>query len=138
MGSPTIVAVIALLAWAPVVLALFVLQPARRAAVVGSVAAWLILPPIGLDVSGLPPYTKATAATAGILAGTLIFEFNRLLAFRLRWFDLPMIVWSLCPFASSLSNDLGVYDGGLRRIVPDAAAGDRLVSPLPGREVVPD
>jgi hypothetical protein len=30
---------------------------------------------------------------------------------KLRWFDVPMLVWCLCPFASSLSNGLGLYDG---------------------------
>jgi len=106
-----IFAVIMILGWAPLVTVLFVLLPARRAMVVGSIAAWLLLPPIGLDFPGFPNYNKATAATAGILLGTLIFELNRLLAFRPRWFDLPMLLWSLCPFFSSISNDLGAYDG---------------------------
>jgi hypothetical protein len=25
--------------------------------------------------------------------------------------DIPMIIWCLCPICSSLSNDLGLYDG---------------------------
>jgi hypothetical protein len=33
------------------------------------------------------------------------------LAFRPRWFDLPMLGWCLCPIASSLDNGLGIYDG---------------------------
>jgi hypothetical protein len=36
---------------------------------------------------------------------------QRFLNFRLRWIDLPMLVICLCPWASSLSNDLGMYDG---------------------------
>jgi tetratricopeptide (TPR) repeat protein len=107
----TTFAVIMILGWAPLVTVLFVLLPARRAMMVGSIAAWLLLPPIGFDFPGLPNYNKATAATAGILLGTLIFELNRLLAFRPRWFDLPMLLWSLCPFFSSISNELGAYDG---------------------------
>ena len=110
-GAPNIFAVLAVLGWAPLVVLLFVLLPARRVVVVGAVAAWLLLPPMGLDFRGIPPYTKATAATAGILIGTVLFEFSRLLTFRLRWFDLPMIIWSMCPLASSISTDLGVYDG---------------------------
>ena len=70
---------------------------------------------------------KATAATAGILLGTLIFEPNRLLTFRLRWFDLPMLLWSLCPFVSSVSNE----SGDLRRIVRSAPANDVLVPAVP-------
>jgi hypothetical protein len=34
-----------------------------------------------------------------------------LLAFRPRLIDLPMLLWCLSPMASSLSNDLGAYDG---------------------------
>jgi tetratricopeptide (TPR) repeat protein len=106
-----ILALIAILGWAPLIVVLFALWPARRAVVVGSIAAWLILPPAQIDLPGLPDYSKTTAATAGILLGTLIFELHRLLAFRLRCLDLPMILWSLCPLISSLSNDLGLYDG---------------------------
>jgi tetratricopeptide (TPR) repeat protein len=109
-GAPNPLALIAILGWAPVVIVLFVLLPARRAVVVGSVTAWLFLPPMGLDLPGMPGYTKVTATTAGILLATLILEFGRLLNFRIRWFDVPMIIWSLCPALSSLSNDLGPYD----------------------------
>ena len=45
------------------------------------------------------------------MLGTLIFQPNRLLAFRPRWFDLPAVLWCFCPFISSLTNGLGVYDG---------------------------
>jgi len=108
---PNILALIAILGWAPLILVLFSLLPARRAVVVGSIASWLLLPSVGIDLPGIPEYSKTTAATTGILFATLFFESNRLLAFRLRWFDLPMILWSLCPFISSLTNDLGLYNG---------------------------
>lgn len=104
-------ALITLFGWIPVVLVLFALLPARRAMVAGSIGAWLLLPPIGIDLPGLPTYDKAVAATAGILLATVIFEPNRLAAFRLRWFDLPMLFWCLVPFCSSISNNLGLYDG---------------------------
>jgi len=110
-STPNIFAFIALFGAIPLTLVLFALLPARRAVVISSIGAWLFLPPASLDLPGLPDYTKATAATFGILLGTLVFESNRLLTFRLRWFDLPMLVWSLCPFASSISNELGIYDG---------------------------
>jgi len=104
-------AAIALFGWIPIVLLLFALLPARRAVVASSIAAWLLLPPTGIDLPGLPPYDKTVAATVGILLATVIFELNRLIAFRLRWFDLPMLLWCLCPLFSSISNDLGLYDG---------------------------
>ena len=47
----------------------------------------------------------------GILLGTLIFQPNRLLSFRFRWFDIPIFCWCLCPLVTSLQNGLGLYDG---------------------------
>ncbi len=104
-------AIISLFGWIPVVLMLFWLLPARRAMLAGSISAWLLLPPTGIDLPGLPVFDKAAAATVGILLATVIFEPNRLTSFRLRWFDLPIILWCLCPLWSSISNDLGLYDG---------------------------
>lgn len=106
-----IFAVIALLTWIPISAMLFLLLPAQRAVVTAAVAGWLLLPPTGILLPGFPNYTKTTAVSLGIFVGTLLFEFQRVLSFRLRWFDLPMLLWCLCPFASSITNDLGVYDG---------------------------
>jgi hypothetical protein len=64
-----------------------------------------------LLISGLPDYDKLTAIVLGILLGTLLFQPNRLLSLRPRWFDLPIICWCLCPLVSSLENGLGWYDG---------------------------
>jgi tetratricopeptide (TPR) repeat protein len=85
--------------------------PARRAVVIGMIGAWILLPPAVIPLAGLPDYNKAMAATSGIIIGTLIFEPNRLLNFRPRWFDVPALGWCFSPLASSLSNGLGVYDG---------------------------
>jgi len=110
-SAPNIFAFIALIGAIPLTLVLFALLPARRAMVISSIGAWLFLPPIGIDLPGFPDYGKATAATLGILLSTLVFESNRLLTFRLRWFDVPMLLWCLCPFVSSISSGLGPYDG---------------------------
>ena len=75
------------------------------------VGAWLLLPPYTLDISGLPDYSKSMAAVLGVMLGTLIFAPDRLLSFRPRWFDLPMLAWCFCGIASSLQNGLGLYDG---------------------------
>lgn len=107
----TLSAWIALLGWAPLVVVLFAMLPVRRAVVGGAIGAWLLIPPIVIDIPGFPDYGKSSAATVGILIATAIFESQRLLGFRVRWFDLPMILFCACPFFSSLSNDLGPYDG---------------------------
>ena len=102
---------IALLGWIPICLLLFAVLPPQRAVVIAVVGGWLVLPPTGIQFSGIPDYDKVVAPVAGVLLGTLIFQPNRLLAFRPRWFDLPALVWCLCPFISSLANGLGTYDG---------------------------
>jgi hypothetical protein len=107
----SVFALIALFAWIPIVIALFALLPARRAMVVSAISGFLLLPPAGIDLPGLPPYDKPVASTVGILLATAIFEPRRLISFRPRWFDVPMVLWCLAPCCSSISNDLGIYDG---------------------------
>lgn len=102
---------IALFGWILVVLALFAQLPGRRAVVAAVVAGWLLLPNAAYTLSGLPDYNKMTATALSILLGTLLFKREQLLEFRPRWVDLPMLVWCLCPIASSLANGLGLYDG---------------------------
>src|SRR5262249_35345155 len=43
--------------------------------------------------------------------GALLTDGPRVLSFRPRWADLPIAIFTLCPIASSLTNDLGLYDG---------------------------
>lgn len=104
-------AIFVLIVWVPITIGLFTVVPPRKAAVASLIGAWLILPPLTIPLPGIPDYSKFTATTFGILLGTLLFDVPRLLAFRPRWFDAPMLVWCTCPFASSISNGDGVYDG---------------------------
>lgn len=97
--------------WIPVVIGLFSRLPARRAAIASFLFAWLFLPMAEYPIPGLPDYTKMSATCWGIFIAAAMFDTERLLSFRLRIIDLPMIIWCLCPLASSLSNDLGLYDG---------------------------
>ncbi|MEW6250728.1 MAG: O-antigen ligase domain-containing protein [Planctomycetota bacterium] len=101
---------IGLLGWLPAVLFLFAVLPPRRAVLAAFLVAWLFLPIAQFKLSGLPDYTKMSATCAGVLLATAIFDPGRLLDFRPRWADLPMLVWCLVPVQSSLSNDLGHYD----------------------------
>jgi hypothetical protein len=107
----TPLAYIVLLGWLPFVVALYALMPARRAAAIAVIGAWLALPPYVLPIAGLPDYSKNTAASVGMLLGTLLFAPDRLLNFRPRWYDLPMLLFCLCGIATSLQNGLGLYDG---------------------------
>jgi tetratricopeptide (TPR) repeat protein len=102
---------IALFGWIPMILVLFSALPPRRAVLASFILAWLFLPYAGYDLPGLPDYTKRSATSLGVLLGTALFRMDWLLAVRPRWFDLPIATWCLCPIASSLTNELGIYDG---------------------------
>jgi tetratricopeptide (TPR) repeat protein len=103
----------ALVGWPFVALMIFAVLPGRPAlaASISVVGAWLLLPPVTLPFPGLPDYSKTTAAVVGVLLGTLIFAPDRLMSFRPRWFDLPMLLWCLTGIVTSLQNGLGLYDG---------------------------
>lgn len=89
----------------------FMLMPARRAACFAVVGGWLFLPPIGIVISGLPDFTKTVAAGIGILLATAIFEPVRFFRFRPQWYDIPIVLFCICPIGSAFSNGLGLYDG---------------------------
>lgn len=97
--------------WIPTVVFLFMRFPAQRAVVISFITAWLFLPEAAFILPGIPDYTKMSATCYGILLATIIFDVGRFSSFRLGWLDLPMLIWCLCPIASSLTNGLGLYDG---------------------------
>jgi len=107
----TFLAVIALLGWVPLIVIMYAFLPARLVSAIAVVGAWLLLPPASISIAGFPDYSKNTAATTAMVLGTLLFAPDRIIRFRPRWFDLPMLAWCLCGIASSLENGLGPYDG---------------------------
>ena len=102
---------IALFGWVPVVLCLFAVLPPRRAIIVAFIGGWLFLPMYAVDVVGLPPFSKVSASAYAVMLAVVLFDAGRLVAFRPRWFDLPVTVWVTAPLFASLSNGLGWYDG---------------------------
>jgi hypothetical protein len=107
----TLLAYIALFGWIPFVVVLFAIMPARKAAAAAVVGAWLVLPPMNLEVAGLPDFSKNTCAAIGVLLGTIAFGGSFALRFRPQWFDLPMLLWCCSGIPTSLYNGLGLYDG---------------------------
>ncbi|MFH1111381.1 MAG: O-antigen ligase domain-containing protein [Planctomycetota bacterium] len=102
---------IVLFGWIPAILVIFLVLPPRRAVLVSFLFAWMFLPSAGYDIPGFPDYTKVSATNVGALLAAAVFDPVRLFSFNPRLLDVPMLIWCLCPFASSLSNGLGVYDG---------------------------
>jgi len=105
------IALAAILAWVPLVLTLFVALSPRRAVLAAFIGSWLFLPVVGYQVPFFPDITKTMVTSLTVLLGCAIFDSGRLLSFRPRWFDIPMAIWCLTPFASSLANGLGPHDG---------------------------
>lgn len=112
MQSPNLLVYIMLFGWIPIVLGLFAVMKPHRAVIAGYIFAWLFLPAYSFQLPGLPDYNKLTAAFLGVFLGVLIFDLNKLLTFKPRWFDIPIALYCLCPMISSLTNGLGLYDGG--------------------------
>lgn len=102
---------IAMFGWLPFCLTLFAYLPPRRAVIAGFIISWLFLPITSYSTPGFPDYDKISASIWGVLLGVVFYDHGRLLTFRPHWGDLPMLVWCTCPMISSLSNNLGVWDG---------------------------
>lgn len=100
-----------LFGWPVALLALFLVLPSRRATIVAFVSAWLFLPVAEYTIVGLPDWNKMSATSISIFVATLVFDPARVLQLRPRWIDAAMILLCVCPFFSSITNDLGVYDG---------------------------
>jgi tetratricopeptide (TPR) repeat protein len=107
----TPLAYIALFGWPVAVMVLFAILPGRLASTIAVIGSWVLLPPFVVSIAALPDYSKTTAASLGMVLGSLIFDTNRLLSFRPRWFDVPMVLWCFSGTFASLSNGLGLYDG---------------------------
>jgi hypothetical protein len=102
---------IALYGWIPAVMGLFMILPPRRAVVAAFMIAWLFLPMASFKIHYLPDYSKMTATCLGVLIAAAVWDTQRLATFRPHWADLPVVVFCLAPFGSSISNGLGAYDG---------------------------
>ncbi|HEY9630315.1 MAG TPA: O-antigen ligase domain-containing protein [Coleofasciculaceae cyanobacterium] len=110
-GYVAITVPIVMFLWIPAVLYLFSRFPARKAVIISFLAAWLFLPQAELVLPGIPDYDKMSATCYGILLATFIFDVGRFRTFKFSWLDIPMAIWCFCPFISSMTNDLGPYDG---------------------------
>jgi hypothetical protein len=106
-----IMVLIAMFGWIPFVVLLFKKMEPRLAAAIAFVAGWMFLPVASLKLPALPDYTKTTAVCVGILAGAYFFDKERFATFRFSAVDLPLLLWCIAPFFSSVANGLGAYDG---------------------------
>jgi len=97
--------------WIPIVLHLFSTRKSQDAVLITFLCAWLFLPNAEYHFSGLPEYNKISATCIGILGGAWLFDRKRFSVIPLSYLDMPILIWCLAPFFSSLTNGLGFYDG---------------------------
>jgi len=101
----------AFLGWFVVVLMLFHCLPKARALVIAVIGGVLLLPVVYIIPTqpGMPPplrigslfsMTKDNVIILAPLVGAVATDPSGLLAFRPRWFDVPMLLWCLCPLIS--------------------------------------
>ena len=65
----------------------------------------------GFRLPLIPDYQGMVATCYGIVLAILVYDSQRLREFKLGWIDLPMLIWCICPIFSSVTNQLGFYDG---------------------------
>ena len=98
-----------------VFLVLFATMEPRRALLASFLGAWLFLPNFAWEIEGIPDYTKLFATCFGIMLAVFVFDFKRILAFRPKALDIPMLIWCLVPLGASITNfglnREGIYDG---------------------------
>ncbi|WP_019505645.1 hypothetical protein [Pleurocapsa sp. PCC 7319] len=100
------------IAWTPFVIYLFHRFSSQKAVVISFIGGALFLPQlVEFPLPLIPDYTTLSAACYSVLLATCLCDRQRLRLYKFGWLDLPMIVWCLCPFASSITNGLGIYDG---------------------------
>jgi len=102
---------VALYGFVPFVAMAFAATTPARAVLVSYLAGWLFLPVAGFELFGFLDYTKSTAVPLVVLLAIAFFDSARLMRFRFGWIDLPIAALCAAPFAASIANDLGWYDG---------------------------
>ena len=97
-------------AWFALAPILFAWLPARRAIIAGYVLAWSFLPIAVIDTPFVD-IDKYVATSIGVIIGLVVFAKRHVVKRRLTAWDIPIIIWCLCPIATSFENELGFYDG---------------------------
>lgn len=111
MENQTVLVPMMLFGWIPIsILSFWLLRP-HHAVLFSMIGGWLFLPMTGYDIRGFPDFDKKTAISLGLLFGSFLSGNRQEVSYQWKNYDLPIIFWCLCPIATSLSNQLGLYDG---------------------------
>lgn len=112
-GSPNLFVPVALVAFALLALGAFLWMPRRQAVLAATIGGFLFVPVFGGQGDEIVPLlrTKAMFVPGVVVVLSLLFDAGRWRRFRPRLADLPIAIFCLGPVATSLANDLGLYDG---------------------------
>lgn len=97
--------------WIPLCILLFYQLPVHRAIIASLIFSNLFLPEGQIDLSGFPDLDKFSTTSIAIALGLFCKEGGEALKIPLKWWDLPLLVFCISPFFSSITNDLGPWDG---------------------------
>ena len=90
---------------------IIMLDRSTRGVCLAIAAGWILLSPrAGINLPGIPAFTKDFSVSYGVLIGILLFRGDLVRHFRPRPIDLFCLLCLIGPFISSMSNGLGVWD----------------------------
>lgn len=108
MNSLGLILLLANLVIMPVVMLLI---KGPRGVVLSAAIGWLVLSPrAGVQLPGLPLFNKDFSVSYALLIGILLFRGDAVRRLRFRPIDIPMLMWVVSPFISSIVNGLGPWD----------------------------
>ena len=102
---------IMLFGWVPFTIILFFTLKPHRAAMISVIGGWLLLPHTGYNWQGIPPFDKSAAISIGLVLGGWLSGQRFRADFKWKLYDLPMVLWCFSSIPTSLTNQLGWYDG---------------------------
>ena len=97
--------------WLPFSLLVFMAIRGHKAVATLVVLGWLFLPAASFNVSGLPDITKIVVVNIGTLLVASLLDATRFRNLRPKWYDFVVIGLLLCPYPTSITNGLSLYDG---------------------------
>jgi len=107
----TILVPIMLFGWVILTVILFFTLKPHRAVLFSVIGGCLFLPMVSYNLPGFPEYSKNTAIALGLILGGRLSGQRKAASFEWKLYDLPMFLWCLSPIVTSLTNQLGFYDG---------------------------
>ena len=123
MENTTVIVPMMLFGWVPLSILFFWILKPHHAVLVSILGGWLFLPMAAYNLPGIPEYGKDASISLGLILGGLLSGHKRETSFQLKIYDIPILLWCICPVATSLFNGLGLYDGLSAAIKNIAAFG---------------